>query len=122
MLVRETGHALLRKSGILTAQPFRTSRLQTVHRTVSLTLLTLLGFKSLQTMFIQKNTRPPKGVRIFLVRETGLEPVRGLPTRPSNVRVCRFRHSRSTKDIIADNIFVVNTFCQKISKSLCLNL
>ena len=28
-----------------------------------------------------------------LVRETGLEPVRS-PTRPSNVRVCLFRHSR----------------------------
>ncbi len=32
-------------------------------------------------------------VPFLLVRETGLEPVR-LPTRPSNVRVCRFRHSR----------------------------
>ena len=30
---------------------------------------------------------------ICLVRETGIEPVRS-PTRPSNVRVCLFRHSR----------------------------
>ena len=30
---------------------------------------------------------------IKLVRSTGLEPVR-LPTRPSNVRVCLFRHPR----------------------------
>ncbi len=29
----------------------------------------------------------------LLVRRTGLEPVR-LPTRPSNVRVCQFRHHR----------------------------
>ena len=29
----------------------------------------------------------------FLVRLMGLEPIR-LPTRPSNVRVCQFRHSR----------------------------
>ncbi len=29
----------------------------------------------------------------FLVRWAGLEPAR-LPTRPSNVRVCRFRHHR----------------------------
>ena len=31
----------------------------------------------------------------FLVRSTGLEPVR-LPTRPSNVRVCLFRQDRVT--------------------------
>ena len=30
---------------------------------------------------------------LFLVRLMGLEPIR-LPTRPSNVRVCQFRHSR----------------------------
>jgi hypothetical protein len=30
------------------------------------------------------------------VSETGLEPVR-LPTRPSNVRVCQFRHSDTIK-------------------------
>ena len=47
-----------------------------------------------------------------LVRETGLEPVRK-NTRPSNVRVCLFRHSRvsfvlfRTVRIIADwNTFV----------------
>ena len=34
-----------------------------------------------------------------LVRSTGLEPVRS-PTRPSNVRVCQFRHDRRTGIII----------------------
>ena len=36
---------------------------------------------------------------IGLVRSTGLEPVRS-PTRPSNVRVCQFRHDRRTGIII----------------------
>ncbi len=39
-----------------------------------------------------KQKRHRKGV-FFLVRLMGLEPIR-LPTRPSNVRVCQFRHSR----------------------------
>ena len=34
-----------------------------------------------------------------LVRLTGLEPVRS-PTRPSNVRVCLFRHNRANTFII----------------------
>lgn len=34
-----------------------------------------------------------KPLSFLLVRRTGLEPVR-LPTRPSNVRVCQFRHHR----------------------------
>ena len=34
-----------------------------------------------------------------LVRRTGLEPV-WLPTRPSNVRVCHFRHPRVTQDLL----------------------
>lgn len=48
-----------------------------------------------------------------LVRRTGLEPV-WLPTRPSNVRVCRFRHSRSTVDIITERYTYVNTYFAKI--------
>ena len=40
-----------------------------------------------------QNKKPSNWMVFILVRETGLEPVR-LPTRPSNVRVCRFRHSR----------------------------
>ena len=35
----------------------------------------------------------------MVVRSTGLEPVRS-PTRPSNVRVCQFRHDRRTGIII----------------------
>ena len=37
---------------------------------------------------------------VGLVRSTGLEPVRS-PTRPSNVRVCQFRHDRRTGIIIS---------------------
>ena len=40
-----------------------------------------------------------QNLRAELVRSTGLEPVRS-PTRPSNVRVCLFRHDRMTIDII----------------------
>ena len=36
----------------------------------------------------------------YMVRSTGLEPVRS-PTRPSNVRVCQFRHDRRTDIIIS---------------------
>ena len=47
----------------------------------------------------------------FVVRETGLEPVRK-NTRPSNVRVCRFRHSRiplGTVESIAQPIPIVKS-------------
>ena len=48
--------------------------------------------------FAAKNAEMKKETRLFvvslfLVRSTGLEPV-WLPTRPSNVRVCLFRHPR----------------------------
>ena len=36
---------------------------------------------------------PKECLFLVLVRSTGLEPV-WLPTRPSNVRVCLFRHDR----------------------------
>ena len=38
----------------------------------------------------------------------------GKSTRPSNVRVCQFRHSRVTNDIIHDEGRFVNPFCKKI--------
>ena len=37
-----------------------------------------------------------------MVRLTGLEPVRS-PTRPSNVRVCLFRHNRV-------NVYIIHTW------------
>ena len=40
-----------------------------------------------------KNKTRPNGRALFLVRRMGLEPT-WLPTRPSNVRVCLFRHLR----------------------------
>ncbi len=58
-----------------------------------------------------------KGVQPLssLVRRTGLEPV-WLPTRPSNVRVCQFRHPRTDDlTIILNNKIFVNRF-NKISK------
>ena len=49
----------------------------------------------------------------YLVRETGIEPV-WLPTRPSTVRVCQFRHSRENSSIIAkENRFVKGFFEEK---------
>ena len=41
-----------------------------------------------------------------MVRSTGLEPVRS-PTRPSNVRVCLFRHDRA-------DIWYYNTIPEKV--------
>ena len=51
-----------------------------------------------------------------LVRSTGLEPVRS-PTRPSNVRVCLFRHDRK-------NIYIILTGRAKVKPFLgiCLGL
>ena len=46
---------------------------------------------------------------VSLVRETGLEPVR-ITTRPSNVRVCQFRHSRENIGIIAKRWAFVKGF------------
>ena len=49
-----------------------------------------------------------------LVRLTGLEPVR-LPTRPSNVRVCLFRHSRilRTEALNSDDYISFDPECQQ---------
>ena len=48
--------------------------------------------------------RMPFGILIPMVRLMGLEPIR-LPTRPSNVRVCQFRHSRiSAITKVVDNV------------------
>ena len=54
----------------------------------------------------------------FLVRETGLEPVR-LPTRPSNVRVCRFRHSRIY--IVLANLLSYYSKCFSLCQYLFTN-
>ena len=50
-----------------------------------------------------------------LVRLTGLEPVRS-PTRPSNVRVCLFRHNRANIYIIAPKREMSSLLYKKISK------
>ena len=41
----------------------------------------------------------------------------GKTTRPSNVRVCQFRHSRRTSSIVSQKIRFVNTFFEKSQKS-----
>ena len=51
-----------------------------------------------------------------VVRETGLEPVL-INTRPSNVPVCQFQHSRSASVIIAVGTPLVKGFLQKIQPS-----
>ncbi len=61
--------------------PLRTSELKTVHRTVFLTFLTLLGFKSLT------NKKGHLTVSFSLVRETGLEPVRDYHTPLKRARL-----------------------------------
>ena len=49
-----------------------------------------------------------------MVRLTGLEPVRS-PTRPSNVRVCLFRHNRVNVYIIHIRAAVVKPFFAFVS-------
>ena len=45
---------------------------------------------------VTTNTKAPAYAGAFvLVRSVGLEPTQGIPIRPSNVRVCQFRHDRS---------------------------
>ena len=75
----------------------------------------------------------PIGCLFFMVQLMGLEPIR-LPTRPSNVRVCQFRHScilsftRSLKEGTSETrknyytyIFrFVNTFFEKNEKTVFL--
>ena len=51
--------------------------------------------QKIRTHFLSETSSDSVG----LVRSTGLEPVRS-PTRPSNVRVCQFRHDRRTDTII----------------------
>ena len=50
-------------------------------------------FKSLRAY--NQTKRASIGCSFCLVRSMGLEPIRS-PIRPSNVRVCRFRHDRKT--------------------------
>ena len=72
---------------------------ETVHRTVlpnrtALTLVLLeLIFKSHPYELHKKTQSTLVCTLYFLVRRMGLEPT-WLPTRPSNVRVCLFRHLR----------------------------
>ena len=53
---------------------------------------------------------------VLMVRSTGLEPVR-LPTRPSNVRVCQFRHDRANNGYYT----LYAMFCQHQSCKFCSN-
>ena len=103
---------------VLRQDPSKTSELKTVHRTVFLTLLTLLGFKSrLFLIRTDKNGVFTRNTPFPWCERRDLNPY-GITTRPSNVRVCRFRHSRnyaaviSTAEcIIANKKCDVNIFC-----------
>ena len=71
-LVRETGRRFDKSNRasstpVLRQDPSKTSWLKTVHRTVFLTPLTLLGFKSLNLFQIKKDT--PYGVSLFYARD-----------------------------------------------------
>ena len=61
----------------------------------------------------KKNNRYQMVSAIFGARD-GTWTRTSRPTRPSNVRVCRFRHSRSTVDIITERYTYVNTYFAKI--------
>lgn len=52
-----------------------------------------------------------------MVSETGLEPVRS-PTRPSNVRVCQFRHSDTALTFIS---ILVQAVSVKVKGSVVIN-
>ncbi len=85
-------------------------------------------FRGLKEVFIQSglSCRRNRGQKIIrtltwclgsyysgMVRRTGLEPV-WLPTRPSNVRVCQFRHPRADDlTIILNMQMFVNRFFSK---------
>ena len=60
----------------------------------------------------KKETTDLKVSCFFLVRRKGLEPS-WLPTRPSNVRVCLFRHLRKCLNIITREIHYVKCFFRK---------
>ena len=94
--------------------PAHRSSLKTVRRTVFYAQ-TLSGSSPAQ------NKKEPL-LRLFLIwcERRDLNPY-GITTRPSNVRVCRFRHSRifsspflTTNDIISKSRGSVNTFLENI--------
>ena len=69
------------------------------------------GFKSLP-VFRHKNKEPTLKCKFFIWCERrDLNPY-GITTRPSNVRVCRFRHSRKCLYNIPLKVLFVNTFFQ----------
>ena len=78
-----------------------------------------LLFKS-RPDYTAKQKEPPLRLFLFWCERRDLNPY-GITTRPSNVRVCRFRHSRifsspflTTNDIISKSRGSVNTFLENI--------
>ena len=71
------------------------------------------GFIPQKADLVEKDSELYPILSLFLVRETGLEPVRK-NTRPSNVRVCRFRHSRGRYIIILQRFWFVKRFLKNI--------
>ena len=85
----------------------------------------ILGYRCFATVpvFQKKISQTPKGIWEFWCERRDLNPY-GITTRPSNVRVCRFRHSRisvvlsNARDIIAKENGSVKCFL-KIFISFC---
>ena len=66
--------------------------------------------------FSHQNKRTPIGVLLFWCGNRESNPY-GKTTRPSNVRVCQFRHSRRALSIIAEQNALVKGFLEKNQKS-----
>ncbi len=58
----------------------------------------------------KKNTKYPNGYLVFLVRETGLEPVRVAPHAPQTCASADSATLASTVGIISNQSIIVNTF------------
>ena len=73
--------------------------------------LTATGSHSLPTLQVPPSIKKIYGIRknanaVYLVRKTGLDPY-GKTTRPSNVRVCQFRHFRIKQPFHYTKLFFV---------------
>ena len=81
----------------------------------------LTGSSPVENVLVELKNRTERNVQsCFWCERRDLNPY-GITTRPSNVRVCRFRHSRifsspflTTNDIISKSRGSVNTFLENI--------
>ena len=98
-------------------KPLRTARLRKPGRKIASLARFSAPFKSPSVAKKKGSGWTPS----FLVRLMGLEPIRS-PIRPSNVRVCLFRHNRSfyvANDIISPRRKNVKLFLKKAKYMIC---